>query len=163
VLGLVGALTVWSNSIAIAISIEGVEAASSPGSSELRWGAIITFAPDPQLVRDVEEGAQHGGAIVVHQFDEARFLDETTELDEMACPRAPVLHPLPRIGASTIAIEAVLQHGQALELTVGGLEVTEEGCRLGLSSRACPHSERRSDPVRPTSRPRRGWICCRRR
>jgi hypothetical protein len=145
------------------VRIEGAETAPAPGSSELRWGTIITFAPDPQLVGDVEKGAQHSGAIVVHQFDEAGLLDETTELDEMACSGASILHPLPRIGAGAIAIEAVLQHGEAPKLTVGGLKVMEEGRRLGLSSPACPHSERRSDPVRPTSRQRRGWTCCQRR
>jgi hypothetical protein len=147
----------------ILVRIEGAEAAAAPSGGELLGRSVIILAPDPQLVGDVEEGAQHSGAIVVHQFDEAGLLDETTKFDEMACPRASVLHPLPRIGASVIAIEAVLQHGQAPELTVGCLKVTEEGCRLGLSSPACPHSERRSDPVRPTSRLYRGWICCRRR
>jgi hypothetical protein len=145
------------------VGIEGAEAASAPGSGELRWGAIITFATETKLIGDIEESAEEGGPIIVDDINQAGLLDETTELDEMACARASVLHPLPRIGASAITIEAVLQHGQAPELTVGGLEVTEEGCRLGLSSPACPHSERRPDPVLSTSRPRRGWICCRRR
>jgi hypothetical protein len=159
VLELVCAFTVWSNSI----GIEGVEAAAAPSGGELRWGAIIIFTTEPKLIRQLKEGAQHSGAIVVHQFDEAGLLDETTEFDEMACSRASVLHPLPRIGASAIAIEAAPQHGQAPELMVGCLKVTEEGCRLGLSCPACPHSERTLGPVRPTSRPHRGWIGCRRR
>jgi hypothetical protein len=159
VLGLLCAFTVWSNSI----GIEGAEAAAAPGSGELRWGAIITFATETKLIGDIEESAEEGGPIIVDDINQAGLLDETTEFDQMACARASILDPLPRIGASAIAIEAVLQHGQAPQLTVGCLQVTEEGCRLGLSSPACPHSERTPDPVRPTSRPHRGWICCQRR
>jgi hypothetical protein len=147
----------------ILVRIEGAETAAAPSRGNLLRRAVNIFVPEPKLICQLKEGAEERGAIVIHQFDETGLLDKAAELDEMACSGASILDPLPCIGAGAIAIEAVLQHGQAPELTVGCLQVTEEGCRLGLSSPACPHSERRSDPVRPTSRQRRGWTCCQRR
>jgi hypothetical protein len=36
--------------------------------------------------RQFEEGAEEGGAIVIHQLDQARLLHQTAKLNELTCP-----------------------------------------------------------------------------
>jgi hypothetical protein len=112
------------------IGVEGAEAASAPGSCELPGRAVIPLAARPKLIGDVEEGAEEGGTIIVDEFDEARLLDEAAEFDEMACARPSILHPVPCISAGASGIEAVLEHGQAAQLSEGNAEVTEQRRRL---------------------------------
>lgn len=63
---------------------------------------------------EVEKCPEQGGAIIVGQFDEAGFLYQATEFDEMAGSGPAVLDPLALVVAGAVAIEAVTQHGQAL-------------------------------------------------
>lgn len=86
------------------IGIESTQPALAPSGGELLWCAFVSLTPVPQLIRDFEEGAEEGGAIVIDEFDEAGLLDEAAEFDEVAGAGAPVLDPLAMIAAGAVAI-----------------------------------------------------------
>jgi hypothetical protein len=44
-----------------------------------------------ELIGEFEEGAEEGGAVVVDQLDEAGFLDEAAEFDELTGAGAALL------------------------------------------------------------------------
>src|SRR5713101_8705371 len=67
-----------------AIRIERAQATPAPGDGELRRRAVVIVAAVSKLIGEFEEGAEEGGAIVVGQLDQAGFLDEAAELDELA-------------------------------------------------------------------------------
>ena len=94
----------------------GLESAQSPPSPacKLIGLAYLLVSILLQPVRQFEEGAQQRRAIIVHQLDQPGLLDQAAELNQVSCARTPVLHPLAGVIASTIPIETVTQHGQAL-------------------------------------------------
>ena len=75
--------------------------------------AFVSFLLPPKPCGKFEQSAKHCSAIIIHQLDETGFLHQPSELDKMAGAGASVLHPLPLVITSLIAIEAVTQHGQA--------------------------------------------------
>ena len=88
-----------------------------PGCGELLGGAVLhTFPPAPKLVGQVHHGAEQGGAIITGQLDEAGFLDEAAEFDELACSCASFLDPIAGVVSGLGAFEACLHDGQAPKL-----------------------------------------------
>ena len=79
-----------------------------------------------QPAREFEEGAEQCGAVVVQQFDQAGFLHEAAQLDELAGACAPFLHPVACIVSGAGEGKPILLHGQAPELRRGGLQVPEQ-------------------------------------
>ena len=67
-----------------------------------------------QPVREFKEGAQQGSPVIVHQLDQPGLLNQPAEFNQVAGACAPVLYPLAGVVTSTVAIETVTQHGQAL-------------------------------------------------
>lgn len=63
--------------------VKGAQATASPEGEEVGATPALAFAC-LQLVREIQEGAEQGGAIVIGQLDETGLLHEATELDEMA-------------------------------------------------------------------------------
>ena len=55
---------------------------------------LFFFLPVLQLIGEFEEGAEQGGAIVVDQIHQPRFLHQAAELDELAGAGAALLHPV---------------------------------------------------------------------
>ena len=74
---------------------------------------FILFLLPPQPCRKLKESAKHRGAIIVHQFDEAGFLHQPSELDKMTCACPSIPHPLSLVITGLFAIETITQHGQA--------------------------------------------------
>jgi hypothetical protein len=70
---------------------------SSPGIST---GTVGTAQP----VGEIEERPEQSGAVIVHQLDQAGFLDQTAELDEMAGALAACLGPVAHVGASLLCV-----------------------------------------------------------
>lgn len=103
------------------VGVEGPESAASPTGYEV--GSLFTLAfilLEPR--GEIEEGAEEGGAIIVHELDEAGLPHQAAELDEVAGARSPVLNPLAGVGAGTGEIEPVTPHGQAPALHCRCLE-----------------------------------------
>ena len=103
-----------------------------------------------QPVRDVQQRAEQGGAVVAGQLDQPGLLDKATKFDEQACACTSFLRPVAGVVASLGEVGPILLHGQAPELRRCGLQLPEQGRRL-LSSPACPLLEKRLARVRSTS------------
>lgn len=65
---------------------------------------------------EFEEGAEQGGTIIVDQLDQTRLLHQAAEFDQMAGSGTSILHPLARVVAGAVTIEAIAQHHQPLPL-----------------------------------------------
>src|SRR5260370_22285595 len=64
-----------------AIRIERAQATPAPGGGELRRRAVVILAAVSKLIGEFEEGAEEGGAIVVHQFDQTGLLHQPAQFD----------------------------------------------------------------------------------
>ena len=62
------------------IGIEGAEAAPLPACEQFGLVFVLAFI-GLQSVRQLQEGAEHGCAVVIGQLDKAGFLDEAAQLD----------------------------------------------------------------------------------
>ena len=82
------------------IGIEGAQATAAPDGGELLGRAIVIRASVAELIGEIEEGAEQGGAIVVGQLDKAGFLHQAAQLDQMAGAFAAYLGPIAHVGAS---------------------------------------------------------------
>jgi hypothetical protein len=133
------------------IGIEGAQSASSPTQHQIGGRFLLVFI-GLQPCGQFEEGAEEGSAIVIYQLDQARLLHQAAKLDQLACPGAPVLHPLAGVVTRPGGIEAVTPHGQALELRCCGPEILEQSRLPRLSFPVCPLTER--TPARVWSTPR---------
>jgi hypothetical protein len=97
----------------ILVGIKGVQSAPSP-ACKLIGLTYLLVSILLQPVCEFKEGAQQGSPVIVHQLGQPGLLDQPAEFDQMPCACAPVLHPSAGVMASTVAIEAVTQHGQVL-------------------------------------------------
>jgi len=61
-------------------------------------GIVAGVVRSAEPVGQLHEGAEEGGAIVVGQLDQAGFLDEAAELDEVAGALAACLGPVSHVG-----------------------------------------------------------------
>lgn len=98
------------------ISIEGTQSSPPPACHEIGRAYLLVFVfflLPSELCGKLKESTQHRSAIVAHQFDETGFPNQPPELNKMAGAGASVLHPLPLIITSLIAVETITQHGQA--------------------------------------------------
>ena len=80
-----------------AISIESPQTAAAPASGEIA-GIVAGVVGATEAIGQFHEGAEHGGAVVVGQRDEAGLLDEAAEFDEMAGAGAPLDGPGAGVG-----------------------------------------------------------------
>ncbi len=98
----------------------------SPGCGELLGRAVLhTFPSAPELIGQVHHGAEQGGAVIAGEFDEAGFLDEAAEFDELACSCASFLDPIAGVVAGLSAGDAVLHDADAAKLRRCCLQVPE--------------------------------------
>ncbi len=147
------------------IRIEGAQSPSAPSGTEVGDGSFFRLPVFLKPLCDVQKGAKQSGAIIVDEFDQPGLLNEATEFDEVARALTAISHPLPGIIPRTSGLRSVPLHGQAPELSCCCLKVMEQGCWLRISSPVCHLPERRSAPVRSTSRRLRvvSWIVRERR
>ena len=88
----------------VTVRIEGAEAAPAPACGKMaRIVAGVVCAAE--LVGEVQKGAEEGGAVVVHQFDQAGFLYEAAEFDEVAGALAARLGPIAHVGAGLLSVD----------------------------------------------------------
>ncbi len=88
-----------------------------PCCGELLGGAVVYAIPSTlELVGQVHHGAEQGGTVIVGEFDEAGFLDEAAEFDELASSCASFLDPIAGVVSGLGAFEACLHDGQAPKL-----------------------------------------------
>ena len=64
-----------------------------------------------ELIGEVEEGAEEGGAVVAQQLDQAGLLDESAEFDEVAGAFAACLGPIARVGAGHLGVQPTTLNG----------------------------------------------------
>ncbi len=89
----------------------------APSGGELLAGAVLHALPSaPELVGQVHHGAEQGGAVITGQLDQASFLDEAAEFDELACSCASFLDPIAGVMSGLGAFEVCLHDGQAPKL-----------------------------------------------
>ena len=93
------------------IGVEGPHSAPPPPCHQIGRTSIV-LAAVAELIGEFEKRPEQGGAIVVDELDQAGFLDEAAEFDEMAGASTPVLHPLALVVPSLSAVEPIPQHGQ---------------------------------------------------
>src|SRR5487761_219875 len=75
----------------VLVGLEGAQAAPAPSRQQISRAFPLAFLCLPLEARgEFQEGAEEGGAIVVHQIDEAGLLNQATELDQMPGARPPV-------------------------------------------------------------------------
>ncbi len=88
------------------------------GGASARRGGADRRRRRPTLgpVGEIEEDAEQGTAIVVHQFDEAGFVDEAAEFDEMA--------GMTYLQAALRGIPATVRRSNSLSLEVFDQAVT---------------------------------------
>lgn len=91
------------------VGIEGAQAAASPTGKQHGAASVLAFIL-LQPVCQLQEGAEQGCAIIVGQLDEAGFLDEATQLDQVPRALAPFARPISGVRASACGIEAVTLH-----------------------------------------------------
>ena len=72
---------------------------------------LPTFLDPP---REFEERAEQGGAVIIDQLDQPGLLHQAAQLDQVPCPRAPVLDRLALVIACPIPVQSITQHAQAL-------------------------------------------------
>jgi len=88
----------------VTVGLEGAEAAAAPACGEVaRIVAGVVRSTEP--IGEIKEGAEQGRAVVVGQFDEAGFLDQAAEFDEVTGALAAFLGPIAHVGASLAGIE----------------------------------------------------------
>ncbi len=110
-------LPITLSCILLPVRFKGAQAAVSPGCGELLGRAVLhTFPSAPELVGQVHHGAEQGGAVVAGEFDQAGFLDEAAEFDELTCSCAAILDPIAGVVAGLGAFETCLHDGQAAKL-----------------------------------------------
>jgi len=108
------------------VRFEDAEATVPPGCGELLGGAVFhTFQSAPELIGQVHHGAEQGGSVVAGEFDQAGFLDEAAEFDELACSCASFLDPIAGIVPGLSAFDTCLHDGQAAKLRRCCLQVPE--------------------------------------
>ncbi len=113
--------------VCFSIGFERAQSAASPACDEVGGCGVLVIAV-PQLAGEFEEGTEQGCAVIVGEFDEAGFLDEAAELDQVAGARAPVLDPLSFVVAGLGTLDPGAQHGHPLKLRRCCLQVVEQ-CR----------------------------------
>jgi hypothetical protein len=65
---------------------KGAQAAAAPPGAEMGW----IFVPrTPELSGKVQQGAEQGCPIILHQVDQANLCDEPAQLDQLAGAVAP--------------------------------------------------------------------------
>lgn len=67
--------------LGLALLVKGAKAGVAPAGAELGGRRLVVAVL--QIGGEFEEGAEEGGAVVVHQLDETSLGDEAAELDEM--------------------------------------------------------------------------------
>jgi hypothetical protein len=87
-----------------AVSIEGAEAAAAPTCSEVT-GIVTVIVRSAEPVGQFHEGAEQGGAVVVHQLDQPGLLHQAAEFDEMAGTFTARLGPIAHVGAGLACVE----------------------------------------------------------
>jgi len=93
-------LPIILSGIFLPVRFEGAQAAVPPCGGELLRGAVLHAVPSaPELVGQLHHGAEQGGAFVAREFDEAGFLDEAAEFDELACSCPAFLDPIAGVTA----------------------------------------------------------------
>jgi hypothetical protein len=118
----------------VLVGIEGAQAVAAPTGEEIGVADALVFVV-LEATGEFQEGAEESGAVIV---DQAGFLDEAAELDEVAGAGAAVLDPLAGVVAGAGEIEAVTLHGQALELRCRYLEFLDFCGRIkGWRSTTC--------------------------
>ena len=124
----------------------------APSCGELCCSPVLHTLPSaPELVGHFHHGAEQNGAVIAGEFDEAGFLDEAAELDELACACASFLDPIAGVMQSLGALDTVLHDADTAKLRRCCLQVVEQRRRMLSSSPACPLVERRPVRVRSTS------------
>ena len=87
----------------ILFRIKRPEAASAPSRGEVpRIVACVVCTAQP--IGELEERTEQSGAVIVHQLDQAGFLDQAAKLDEMAGALAACLGPVAHVGASLLCV-----------------------------------------------------------
>ncbi len=110
-------------------------------------GEVVEISPglvDPaQPVGELEEGAEKGGAIVVHKRDQAGLLHQAAELDQVAGAFTPRPDARAHVGAGLLGLEP---------MTLGCCQA--QPSRRGLKLPAQAHRRRCSSPGQPIFRSR---------
>ncbi len=81
-----------------AVGVEGFEAFAAPAVCEMA-GVDAGLSESLQAIGEFEEGAEEGGAVILHQFNQAGLVDEAAELDEVTGAGAACLGPIAHVGA----------------------------------------------------------------
>jgi hypothetical protein len=103
--------------VGVPVRLEGAQAAVPPCCGELLGGAVLHALPSvPELVGQLHHGAEQGSAVVAGEFDQAGFLDEAAEFDELAGAYASFLDPIAGVVPGLGAFEACLHDGQVPKL-----------------------------------------------
>ena len=68
-------------------------------------GIVTSVIHSAQPVGEIEERAEQGGAVIVHQFDQAGLLHQAAEFDEVTGALAPRLGPVAHVGAGFLGIQ----------------------------------------------------------
>jgi hypothetical protein len=100
----------------VAVGVKSPEAASAPSRGEVP--GIVACVVTAQPFGELEERPEQGRAVIVRQLDQAGFLDQAAELNEMAGALAACLGPIAHVGASLLRVESVTlqpetRHAQA--------------------------------------------------
>ena len=107
------------------IGVEGTQAAVPPSGEQI-GAALVRMCTASQPVRQLQEGAEQGGAIIVRQLDQARLVDEATEFDQVACTLAPFARPIAGIRAGACGDEAVTLHHQSPQQGQSGSQLPKQ-------------------------------------
>jgi hypothetical protein len=90
------------------VGVESAQSPTPPAREEIgaTYGlthslAFILLQP----IREIEECTEQGCPVIVQQFDEAGFLDETAQLDEMARPLTALPCPIASVGTGASGIQ----------------------------------------------------------
>ena len=89
-----------------------MEAAASPACEQFGLAFVLAFI-GLQPVRQLQEGTEQGGAVIFGQLDQAGFVHEAAQLDQVACALASFTRPIAGVRASACGVEAVTLHHQA--------------------------------------------------
>jgi hypothetical protein len=143
----------------VAVGIEGAEAAASPSGDDV-VGIVTGIFGATELVGEVQEGPEEGGAVVIHQFDQAGLLDEAAEFDEVAGTLAACLGPIAHVGASLLSVQPMSLDCCSLQQACRRLQVPEQGHQPRSAFPGRPvwcRRERTRCRDRSTSRPLRAF------
>jgi len=98
--------------IFLPVRLEGAQAAVPPCCGELLGGAVLHTVPSaPELVGQLHHGTEQGSAVIAREFDEAGFLDEAAEFDQVAGACAAFLDPIAGVVPGLSTFEARLHDG----------------------------------------------------